>query len=138
MKGALLYIIRNCQTSFDELSTLNNNLSSALNSKIEINDINHIGALHRMTQDYLIIRLAGLFDKDARTVSFENFCPTDGDYISIKNENIIKYLIEYRNNFSAHANLVRMKNKQYPETSRILHSNIMNILQKLVKLTDKY
>jgi len=103
------------------------------NPNVEVKNITHIGNLHRMIQDYLIIRIAGLFDNDTHAASFQNFCPNDSDYLIIKNEPIIKYLIEFRHNFCAHSNLMRMENGQFPETTKILQSNIPEILQKLLK-----
>lgn len=111
----------------------------ALSPDTEVKDINRIGDLHRMIQDYLIVRVAGLFDNDSRAVSFQNFCPNDSDYLLIKREPIIQYLIDFRHNFVAHSNLVRMQNGQFPETdSKILESNITEIFQKLLLLTEKY
>ena len=138
MKGSLLYILQNCQTAFEELRRLNEELAFALKPDVKVENINRIGALHRMTQDYLIVRVAGLFDNDRRTASFQNLCPTDKEFLAIKEEAIIKYFIEFRHNFSAHLNLVRMQNDQNPETLKILSSNIVDILQKLVQLANTY
>lgn len=91
-----------------------------------------------MTQDYLIVRFSGLFDRDRRVVSFENLCPKDNDYLNIKKEPISEYLIDLRHNFAAHTNITRVQNSIFPETEKIINSNLQDVLQKLVLLADKY
>lgn len=138
MKEALIYILQNCQTAFEELKGLNTKLIFELNSASATPEINRTGSLHRMTQDYLIVRVAGLFDKDSRVASFENLCPHDQGYLSLKKESIIIYLIGLRHNFSAHQNLAEMQKGNFPETNKILNSNLGEVLQKLLQLTGKY
>jgi len=138
MREAIIYILQNCQTAFEELKRLNSELLAMLNAASITPEVNRIGDLHRMTQDYLIVRVAGLFDKDSRVASFANLCPQDQDYLNLKKELIILYLIDQRNNFTAHANLDRLQNGQHPESYKTLQSNLYEVLQKLLQLADKY
>lgn len=138
MKDALIYIIQNCQTAFEELKQLNSKLNSALDPSSITPEINRIGSLHRMTQDYLIVRVAGLFDDDSRVVSFEKICAKDQEYRNLRKEIIIEYLIKLRHTFSAHANLARMQNGEFPETYKILNSNLNEVLQKLLQVANRY
>jgi len=91
-----------------------------------------------MTQDYLIVRVAGLFDNNNQVASFGNFCPDNSDYLILKQESIIKYIIKLRNTFVAHSNLECMENGQYPATDKMLKSNLLEILQKLLNLVNEY
>ncbi len=93
-------------------------------------DVNRIGALHRMVQDYLIVRVAGLFDKKDYVVSFEDAFNGDKNYEGIKQEAIIKYLQKLRGNFVGH----KHKKSELPETSKILDSNLSSIFEKLDKI----
>ena len=68
MNGYLKYVIENCKTAFDELCKTNKELIVGMSPESNA-DVNRLGALNRMIQDYLVIRVAGLFDKDTRTVS---------------------------------------------------------------------
>jgi len=138
MKEALVYLIQNCQTALEELKRLNTELNSMQNTNSQTPGINRIGSLHRMIQDYLIVRVECLFDKDPRAASFENLCPQEQDYLILKKESIIKYLIDLRHNFSAHANLLRMQNSGFPKTNIIIESNLNEVLQKLSQITQKY
>lgn len=87
MREVLLYILKNCETAFNELEKLNNELRSALIPTHDNSDLTRIGNLHRMVQDYLITRVSGLFDNDDRTASFQNLCPNDPEYLKIKKTN---------------------------------------------------
>jgi len=128
IKGHLIYLLQNCQTAFDELRRLNTELQRARqpDAPAEI-DVNQIGALHRMVQDYLIIRVVGLFDKKCYTVSFEQKFSGDKNYDNIKQEEIIKYLQKLRGNFAGHEHI----KSESPETAKILKSNLLSIFKKL-------
>lgn len=128
LKGAFTYIIGNCRFAFKKLGELNTKLA-ALD--------NEVGAMHRMVQDYLIVRVAGLFDKDSRVVSFEKLCPSDAEYVGIKNEAIVKKIQYLRNNFAAHANLNEMLNGNFSDTSEILQSNLIDVLDRLEQIVKR-
>src|SRR3989338_1041290 len=100
IKGHLKYLLQNCQTALGELKRLNTELKKAMqpDSGSEV-DVNRIGALHRMVQDYLIIRVAGLFDDKSYAVSFEQEFTKEKEYEDIKKEEIIRYLWKLRGNF---------------------------------------
>ena len=131
MKGHLEYLLQNCQTALEELQRLNKELREAMRpNNTTVVDVNRIGALHRMVQDYLIIRVAGLFDKKSYAVSFEQKFAGKKEYEDIKNEDIIKYLQKLRGNFVGHKHI----KPTYPETNIILSSNLLSILEKLDKI----
>ncbi|MBU1177138.1 MAG: hypothetical protein V1901_00310 [Patescibacteria group bacterium] len=93
---------------------------------------NELGKLNRILQDYLIIRVANLFDRDTRAISFENTeLKNNANYKSIKKEEIIKYIIDQRCNFVAHWN---KKRGNFIDTAKILDSDLDNILCDLEKL----
>ncbi|MDD4333025.1 MAG: hypothetical protein PHT51_02830 [Patescibacteria group bacterium] len=131
IKGHLKYLLQNCQTAFIELKRLNKELKEAISKNVETKvDINQLGALHTIIQDYLIIRSAGLFDSKNYAVSFEQEFSQEKEYKNIKNEEIIKYLQKLRGNFVGHKHI----KSSFPETSKILNSNLLNIFNKLDKM----
>jgi len=102
MNGYLKYVVENCKTAFDELCKTNKELIDGM--RLESNaDVNRLGALNRMIQDYLVMRIAGLFDKDSRTISFNNAFPKNQEVESIEREEIIKSIVENRNRFVGHS-----------------------------------
>ncbi len=139
-KAILNYILENCIFAYDELCKVNKELVAGM--KLDSNaDVNHLGAMNRMIQDYLIIRVGGLFDKtehwanggDDKVISFEKLFSTDQNYQKIKSEKVIKYIIEQRNNFVAHTNKNHIENN-FPITAKICNSNLKEQLMSLQNL----
>jgi len=142
-KAILNYIIENCIFAYDELCKVNKELTAGMSSNSNA-DVNHLGAMNRMIQDYLIIRVGGLFDKtehrarggDDEVVSFEKLFSTNNDYQKIKSENVIKYIIEQRHNFVAHTNKNHVENN-FPVTAKICNSNLKDQLMNLQNLLKR-
>lgn len=136
MKGYLEYIIKNCEFALDELCKINKELNEGMSPNSNA-DVNRLGALDRMIKDYLIIRVAGLFDKDARTISFENFFRNNLEFDSIKNEDIIKSILEVRHRFVAHSdkNYIQQGNFSI-ETVKLCNSNLRELLSRLNALVN--
>ncbi|MBU4299338.1 hypothetical protein KJ636_04810 [Patescibacteria group bacterium] len=146
MKGYLKYVIENCEFALDELCRINKELNEEWD-KVQKKDfssevdMNYLGAMNRMIQDYLIVRIGGLFDKtEHRTkggidevVSFEKLFSSSKDFEKIKEQEIIKYIIEQRHNFVAHTNKGHVENN-FPITSKICNSNLKEMLEGLQKL----
>jgi len=136
-KGILNYILENCIFAYNELCKVNKELVEGMILGSNA-DANHLGAMNRMIQDYLIIRVGGLFDKTERkakggvdkVVSFEKLFSDNQDFQKIKEQKIIKYIIEQRHNFVAHINKEHIKNN-FPITSKICNSNLKESLLNL-------
>lgn len=120
----LIYIIENCKIAFDELCIVNKELCT-LNSNA---DVNHLGKLNRIIQDYLIIRVGCLFDKSIKKLFFNN-----QEFKNLENEKIIKYIMKQRNRFVAHIDIKYIE-KNWPVTSKICNSNLKDILERLYHL----
>jgi len=139
-KATLNYILENCIFAYDELCKVNNELVAGM-SPASNADVNHLGAMNRIIQDYLIIRVRGLFDKtEHRTngegdevISFEKLFSVNQDYQKIKEQEIIKYIIEQGHNFVAHTNKNHIKNN-FPITAKICNSNLKEQLMGLQNL----
>lgn len=141
--GILNYILENCISAYDELCRINKELNEEWN-KIQRKDfssnvdMNHLGVVNRMIQDYLIIRVYGLFDKTEhgtkggidKVVSFEKLFSGNKDFENIKGQEIIKYIVEQRHNFVAHTNREHIENN-FPITSKICNSNLKELLVNL-------
>jgi len=134
MNGYLKYVIENCKTAFDELCRTNKELIDGMRTESNA-DVNRLGAFNRMIQDYLVIRVAGLFDKDSRTISFTNTFPKNQEVESIEQEEIIKKIIENRNRFVGHSDhdYISEGNFAIP-TNEICGSNLKTLLEKLERL----
>jgi len=134
MNGYLKYVIENCKTAFDELCRTNKELIDGMRTESNA-DVNRLGAFNRMIQDYLVIRVAGLFDKDNRTISFTNTFPKNQEVESIEQEEIIKKIIENRNRFVGHSDhdYISEGNFAIP-TNEICGSNLKTLLEKLERL----
>lgn len=138
--GYLNYTIENCLFAYDELCKVNNELNQGMKSDSNA-DVNHLGAMDRMIKDYLIIRVGGLFDKtEYRTnggidevISFKKVLFNSQDFKSIEGQEIIKYIIEQRHNFVAHANKDYIENN-FPSTAKICESDLRELLKKMQKL----
>jgi hypothetical protein len=139
-KAILNYILENCIFAYDELCRVNKELVEGM--RLDSNaDVNHLGAMNRMIQDYLIIRVYGLFDKTEHkakggvdeVVSFEKLFSNNQDFQKIKEQEIIKYIIEQRHNFVAHTNKKHIENN-FPITSKICNSNLKESLLNLQNL----
>lgn len=142
VKAILNYILDNCLFAYDELSRINKELVEGmrLDSKA---DVNHLGAMNRMVQDYLIIRVGGLFDTTEhkikggveRVVSFEKLFSENEEFKKIKDTGIIKYMKDQRHNFVGHNNQDHIENN-FPTTSKICNSNLKELLLQLKKLIN--
>ena len=99
-------------------------------------DVGRIGNLHRIVQDYLIVRVAGLFDKRGGVISFEPWFKNNQVYKEIYQEQIIVDLIKLRHNFVAHNNQRNVDGNAFPETQQILNSNLKPLLLRLRKLLN--
>ena len=139
-ESILNYILENCLFAYNELCKVNNELIQGM--RIDSNaDVNHLGAMNRMIQDYLIVRVGGLFDKtEHRTgggidevVSFGKLFSDNEDFKNIKRQEVIKYIIEQRHNFVAHINIEYLENN-FPITAKICNSNLKELLENLQKL----
>lgn len=128
-KAILNYILENCKFAYDELCKINKELiqGMALSSNA---DVDHLGAMNRVVQDYLIIRVGGLFDKTKGVVSFEKVFPKNQTVNIIKKQEVITYILGQRNNFVAHTNKNHVKNN-FPVTYKICESNLKELLQQL-------
>ena len=135
MKGYLKYIIENCEVAFTELCRINGELRIGM-SLDSVADVNRLGAYNRMIQDYLIIRVAGLFDKDTRTISFANSFVGNSVIKSSQGEKVIQYILEIRNKFVAHSEKKFIETCDFSETDKICNSNLKEILGKLKILTN--
>lgn len=133
MNGYLRYVIENCEVALEELCQINEKLRIGMGPNSTA-DVNKLGAYNRMIQDYLIIRVAGLFDKDTRTASFANTFSGNPSFESARNKNIVKYILDTRNKFVAHSEEKWITNGNFPETSKICNSNLKEILEKLKSL----
>lgn len=131
-KSILNYILENCIFAYDELCRVNKELVQGmrLDSKA---DVNHLGAMNRMIQDYLIVRVGSLFDRAKGVLSFDKLFSSNEDYKKMREEEVIKYIIEQRNNFVAHTNKSHVENN-FPITSKICNSNLKGVLLNLQKL----
>jgi hypothetical protein len=136
LKGYLKYAVKNCIIAFDKLKEVNENLKKGMSLGSNIN-VNHFGDLNRIIQDYLIIRVSGLFDTWNKSYtepvySFENLFRENKnkEYEKIKNEDIIKYIKEKRNKFVAHFE----QNQEFPDSNKILNSNLRELLEKLLEI----
>ena len=139
-KAILNYILENCVFAYDELCKVNKELVAGMSLDSNA-DVNHLGAMNRMIQDYLIVRVEGLFDKtehrtsggDDEVISFDKLFLTNQDYLKIREEKIIKYIIEQRHNFVAHTNKSHIENN-FPITAKICSSNLKELLENLRNL----
>ena len=143
--GLLVYLLDNCIFAYDQLCKVNKELNEECN-KVKRKDfssnvdINHLGAMNRMIQDYLIVRVGGLFDKaehmtkggNDEVISFEKVFSSNEDYKAIKEREIIKYIIDKRHTFVAHTN----KKFEVPDSSKICNSNLKEILLGLKALVS--
>ncbi len=141
-KAILGYILENCIFAYDELCKVNKELVEGMHLDSNA-DVNHLGAMNRMIQDYLIIRVGGLFDKTEHkikggldeVISFEKLLSDNTDFQKVKEQEIIKYIIEQRHNFVAHTNKEHIENN-FPITAKICNSNLkgqLTSLQNLIK-----
>lgn len=134
MKGYLKYIIENCEVALAELCRVNAELCAGM-SLDSTADVNRLGAYNRMIQDYLIIRIAGFFDKDYRTISFANSFVGNTAVESACSEDIIQYILQARNKFVAHSEKKYIEVSNFLETNKICNSNLNEILENLKVLT---
>lgn len=133
MNGYLRYVIKNCDVALDELRQINEKLRMGMSPNSTAR-VNKLGAYNRMIQEYLIIRVAGLFNEGTRTVSFANTFSDNPAFESARDENIVKYILDTRNKFVAHSEEKWITNDNFPETNKICNSNLKEILEKLKSL----
>lgn len=141
--GVLIYLLDNCIFAYDQLCRINKELNDE-HSKIKRKDfsstvdMNKLGAMNRMIQDYLIIRVGGLFDTTKyskkggadEVISFEEKYSGNSIYKTARKQEIIKYIVDKRHNFVAHTN----KKFDVPDSSKICNSNLKEILLSLKTL----
>ncbi len=134
MNGYLKYVVENRKTAFDELCKTNKELIVGMSPESNA-DVNCLDALNRMIQDYLVIRVAGLFDKDSRTISFCNAFSQNQEVGNIEQEKIIKKIIENRNRFVGYSDndYISEGNFTIP-TNEICSSNLKTLLERLERL----
>jgi hypothetical protein len=130
----LRYLVENCQIALKKLQELNIEPIRAMQQNNPINP-NPIGDLHRIVQDYLIVRVAGLFDKQTNTSSFENTYGTNEQYKQLKNEEIVRYMIKMRNTFVAH--VPQNLPNSFPDTQKIISSNLSSVFQNLINILPR-
>lgn len=146
--GILNYILENCLFAHDELCRINKDLVQGMSPHSNAN-VTHLGAMNRILQDYLIIRVGGLFDRteyrvkngtedgaDDEVVSLEKLLLGDKDFEDVKGREIIKYIINQRHNFVAHVNKKHIESS-WPITEKICNSNLKELLENLQKLLKK-
>lgn len=129
IKSILSYVLENCIFAFDELCRINKDLVRGMKPDSNA-DVNYLGAMNRMVQDYLIIRVGSLFDGSKGVVSFDKLFISNEDYKKMKEDKVIQYIIDQRNNFVAHTNRNHIENN-FPITSKICSSRLKEILQRL-------
>ena len=134
MNGYLKYVVENCKNALDELCKANKELVVGM-SLASNADVNHLGALDRIIKDYLVNRVAGLFDKDNRTISFNTAFPNNQEVKKIKREEIIKKVMENRNRFVAQSDHDYIfKDNFAMSTNEICESNLKSLLERLEQL----
>lgn len=134
----LQYNIENCGAALSMLKLTNEKLRAAMRLDSAESPL-ELGYSNRIIQDYLIIKVAGLFDKDSRTISFYNLLGSTDEIKKIEKEEIIQYLEEKRNRICAHSDRDYIKGEEeaFPSTYKILSSNLGEILKKLVMILNK-
>lgn len=103
--GRLIWVIDNCIFAYDQLCTINKKLKEEFD-KVQRRDfssntdMNYLGAMNSMLQDYLTVRVAGLFDKPEykvrgethKVVTFEKILSEDKTYKRAKSQEIVEYI----------------------------------------------
>lgn len=138
--GLLITLLDNCIFAYDQFCRINKELNEEQKKiqKADFSsdvDIKNLQAMNTIIQDYLILRVYGLFDKTEyikkggidEAVSFEKIFSSNEDYKKIKEEEIIKYIIYERHNFVAHIN----EKFEVPVSSKICDSNLKELLINL-------
>ncbi|OGF20495.1 hypothetical protein A2316_01560 [Candidatus Falkowbacteria bacterium RIFOXYB2_FULL_38_15] len=133
----LQYNIENCEMAFDKLKEINEKLRAAMDLDSPENPLG-LGHYNRIIQDYLIIKVAGLFDKDTRTISFYNLFDNASEIEKIEKEDIIRYIEEKRPRFCAHydRDYIKSDENKFPNTQKIVNSNLKEILKRLQIILD--
>lgn len=132
--GYLKYVVRNCKAALQELCRVNEELNEGMNSSSGV-DVNKMINLDRMIKDYIIVRVAGLFDFDTRTVSFSTVFPGEQRVSRINQEEIVSRIIEARNRFVAHSDFIFLTTGDYIiHTNDICSSNLMDLLDELEEI----
>ena len=134
-KSTLNYTLENCAFAYNELCKVNAELIKGMSPSSKA-DVNHLGAMNRMIQDYLIVRVGSLFDRTRGVVSMAKIFAGQAKFEVIKNQEVIKYIIEQRNNFVAHNNPSHIK-ANFPVTAKICNSNLGHLLKDLLNLLKK-
>lgn len=137
--GLLIYLLDNCIFAYDQLCKINKELNQEMSLSSNA-DVNYLGGMNRMIHDYLIVRVGGLFDGTIyprkggvdEVVSFEKILSANETYESIKDQEIIKYIIDRRHNFVAHTN----EKFEVPDSSKICDSDLKELLLKLKTLVS--
>lgn len=130
--GYLEYVVDNCLVAYSELCSVNEQLREGMCATTVDVDVNKLGALNRMIQDYLIVRVAGLFDKRKDAISFESLFSCNKTYSNLRDKEIIQYIIRNRHKFVAHNDIISVNSGgHFPSTERICDPVLKEILESL-------
>ncbi len=121
--GSISYGIGNCKNAFEYLKKTNNELNECWRTG-KTDNINELGQHDRVFKDYLILKIAGLFDKSGDSLSLITFrtflktafpefykqFPEGLDGILAEFGEIIQQITKSRNKVVAHSNKDRPDN----------------------------
>lgn len=131
MIGYLKYVVGNCSSALNELCAINQELRGGMSPESSV-DVNRLGLLNKIIQDYIVVRVAGLFDRDNRTISFLTFFPNNPLIKTISEEVIISKIKECRDRSVAHSDLDYIQQEDFViSTLELCHSNLKSILERL-------
>ena len=137
MNEYLKYVTQNCITALNELCIVNEQLRAELAPDAE-GDVNRTGALNRMIQDYIVIKVASLFDEDGRTISFRTVFPNNQRVKEIKSEEIMRSIKTSRDRCVAHSDQAFVFSEDFlMPTADICTSNLGHLLEELDSLLDE-
>lgn len=127
--GFLMYSLDNCKRAFEDLGKHNKALNEGmkLTNNITGKELNELGRLDRVLKDYIILKVANLFDRDSRTLSLlqlqsflEELAPVTGAYFSEEFRKI-------RNEYREHIALIRNnRNKVVAHTESKEYDSLMH------------
>lgn len=130
----LNYILENCIFSFDELCLINKIIEQEVKNVNSNKDISREIMLNRVLRDYLIVRVFNLFDHDGKTISLLTTVFKDHKRIlEIRQEGIIKKIVENRYNFVAHFN---NKVRRNIIAENLCKSNLGDLLSELSSIVN--
>lgn len=142
--GFLSYSTGNCKNAFKYLCEANQQLNDAWQLG-ETSKLNDLGQRDRVFKDYLILKIAGLFDKHEDTLSLPNFASflerefSDGNqfsqYLEKINNNykdIVEKIITNRHKVVAHTDHKELSNLIH--TQDLLDMPILELLKEIENL----